>query len=180
MVYYTNEKIDNQVDLLKKLNYYKFLENKKLKLYLLNIKGFSAGDFVPRGIRTNFNLLFLLDKNKGSVINYLNKVLLDKQIAKKFNSYLYLQNKSNNQQHYFNILLNKNLSSTTKNLLFFKFIKTSVLNIIKEQNLFKNNKLKLDFNYKNYIFENLQKYIKYITHSNFIYKNLYSYNHFLN
>lgn len=183
--YYTNKKLEfnNQVDLLKKLEYYKCLENKKLKLYLWNIKGFSAGDFVPKGIRTNFNLLFLLDKDKGSVINYLNKVLLDKKIAKALNSYLYLQNKYNNQQNYFNILLNKKISSTTKSLLFFKFTKKSVLNIIKEQDLFKNNKLKLDLSYKNYIFDNLQKYIKYIANAfnhNFIYKNLYSYNHFLN
>ena len=55
------------------------------------MKGVSTGDFVTNGNVNNYNLLLLLDKDKSSVISYLNKILLDKQIVKNYKDYLYLQ-----------------------------------------------------------------------------------------
>ena len=185
MVYYINEKFDNQAGLFKKLNlnYAKYLENKTLKLYLLNMKGFTSGDFVPKGSTNKFNLILLLDQEKTSAIENLNKVLLNKKTAKAFNYYLYLQNKSNNNQHhFFNILLDKNIKCNIKNLLFLKFTKNSVFNLIKENTILNNRNNKLDFNDKSIFFDKLKLSIQYIkinikhNFNNYV----YSYNHYLN
>lgn len=179
IVYYINEKFNNQASSFNKLSYSKYLENKNVKLYLLNMKGFTAGDFVPRGSQNKYNLMFLLDKEKKSSMYHLNKVLLDKKTAKSFNNYLYLQNKyTNNQHHFFNMLLNQNIKCNTKNLLFFKFTKNSVLNLIKENPVLKTNNDKLYFNIKNGFNDKLQQ-IKITIKLNFN-NYLYNYNYYIN
>lgn len=181
MVYYMNEKFNNQASSFNKLNYAKYLENKNIKLYLLNMKGFTAGDFVPKGNPNKYNLIFLLDKEKQSYIHHLNKVLLDKKTAKSLNYYLYLQNKyNNNQHHFFNMLLDKNIKYNTKNLLFFKLTKNSVLNLIKENSVLKTktNTNKLNFNVKNFFNHKFQQ-IKINVKHNFN-NYLYNYNYYLN
>jgi hypothetical protein len=75
----------------------------------------------------------------------------------------------NKQQHFFNILFNKNISYTTKNLFFFKFTKNSIINLIKQQDniIFKNNKLELN--------KISREYVQNIKSNNIILK----YNYFL-
>ncbi len=171
IVYYDNAKFENHANLFKNINYYKYLENKQLRLYLLNMKGITAGDLAPRGIPNKVNnLIWFLNKDKEFTINNLNKVLLNKNMANKWNTYYLMQYQQHNkQQHFFNILFNKNISYTTKNLFFFKFTKNSIINLIKQQDniIFKNNKLELN--------KISREYVQNIKSNNIILK----YNYFL-